>query len=85
MVTLAICGPKYNTKVCRPVPKPIELAMPRPIHQDANTTISSANDLYYSHYKAKFLKGVIDYSWDYFSLDEQSKLSTYFNVWTRSI
>ena len=49
MVTLAMCGPKYKTKVCKPVPKPIELAIPRPIHHEANTMSSSAKSLYYSH------------------------------------
>ena len=71
MVTLAICGPKYNTKVCRPVPKPIELAIPRPIHQDANTTISSANDLYYSYCKQSSSKGLLIIVGFKFSLDEQ--------------
>ena len=38
--TCAIRGPKYKTNVCNPVPRPIEKAIPSPIHQIANFEIS---------------------------------------------
>ena len=52
MVTLAICGPKYNTKVCSPVPKPTLDMIPSTIHHDAKYTKSRTVDRYYKGIKS---------------------------------
>jgi len=47
MVTEAMCGPRYRRKVCRPVPKPTLLKIPRPtLHQHHGKYVSYAK-IYY--------------------------------------
>jgi len=41
IITFAIWGPKYNTNVCNPVPRPIDEATPSNIHHPAKYKKSS--------------------------------------------
>ncbi|KYQ56044.1 hypothetical protein ALC60_05027, partial [Trachymyrmex zeteki] len=43
IVTAAMCGPKYNTKVCKPVPRPTLDNTPNPTQYNHHIILASHN------------------------------------------